>query len=408
MGNLAINGGYPVAPFGLRTRWPVYDESDIHAVLEVLTSGKWCALGHTTYSKNGQFERAFADYLGVDYGILVDNGTDAIALALKAGGINVGDEVIVPAVTFVATATAVLQVNGVPIFADIDPETYQIDPAAIRKLITNRTKAIVPVHYGGYPADMDEIMKIAEENNLLVVEDCAEAHGSEWNGKRVGTIGHLGTFSFQQGKPLTCGEGGFVCTDDKELASRCVSYSNFGRIAGKPVYEHYWMGWNMRATEFQAALLLSQLKRLPKQTQIRHANGKYLAFELEKIDGVSALKRDPRITNRGYYFFLMRYDLTRFENVSLECFIKALNSEGIPVGKAHNQPLYNNPLFKEMHFSGIPHMDVDYTNISCPVAERIYKNEIVALGKDFLMERENIDLVLKSIIKIRENINELV
>jgi dTDP-4-amino-4,6-dideoxygalactose transaminase len=131
MGNLAIKGGYPVAPFGLRTKWLVFDESEVHAVSEVLTSGKWCALEHTSNTKNGQFERAFADYLGAEYGILVNNGTDAIALALKTGGVEAGDEVIVPAVTFIATATAVILVNGVPIFAEIDPETYQIDPAAI-------------------------------------------------------------------------------------------------------------------------------------------------------------------------------------------------------------------------------------------------------------------------------------
>jgi len=201
MPNLAISGGRPVVPAGLRTKWPIFDESDKFAVLETLTSGRWCALSHGPDSKNGQFEAAFAQYLGTKYGLLVDNGTDAIALALKAGGVEAGDEVIVPAVTFIATATAVVQVNGVPVFADIDPETYQISPSSTRELVTEKTKAIIPVHYAGYPADMDQIMEISEDHDLLVVEDCAEAHGSEWRGKRVGSIGHLGTFSFQQGKP---------------------------------------------------------------------------------------------------------------------------------------------------------------------------------------------------------------
>ena len=416
MPNLAIKGGSPVAAGGTSTKWPIFDKSDIFAVLETLTSGRWCALTHGPETKNGQFEAAFAHYLGTEYGILVDNGTDAIALALRAGGVEAGDEVIVPAVTFVATATAVIQINGVPVFADIDPETYQINPSSIRELITEKTKAIIPVHYGGYPANMDEIMEIAEKHNLIVVEDAAEAHGSEWRGKKVGSIGHLGTFSFQQGKPLTCGEGGFVSTNDKKLATACVSYANFGRMARKPVYEHHWMGWNMRMTELQAALLLSQFRKLPRQTEIRYVNGEYLASELKKIDGVSALKRDSRVSKRGYYFYFIRYDSSKFKGVPRNRFLEALRAEGIPAGTAHNQPLYQNPVFLEMHFgrTGCPircplyGKPIDYSKVHCPVAERIYENEIVALGKDFLMKREKVDPVLEAIVKIKENIDELI
>ena len=415
MVELAINGGKPIAPGGLSARWPIFNETDIFAVLETLTSGRWCALSHGPETKNGQFEAAFSHYIGTKYGLLVDNGTDAIALALKAGGLEAGDEVIVPAVTFIATATAVIQVNAVPVFADINPETYQISPSSIRELITEKTKAVIPVHYGGYPADMDEIMEIAEEHNLLIVEDCAEAHGSEWRGKKVGSIGHLGTFSFQQGKPLTCGEGGFVTTNDEGLAAKCVSYANFGRMPGRPVYEHHVSGWNMRMTEIQAALLLSQLRKLPMQTEIRYVNGEYLASELEKIEGVSALKRDPRVTKRGYYFYFIRYDASKFKGVTRDRFLEALRAEGIRAGTAHNQPLYQNPVFFEMYFgrTGCPircplyGKPVDYTKVDCPVSERVYENEIVALGKDFLMEREKVNLVLEAIVKIKENVDEL-
>jgi len=405
MVNLAIKGGRLVAPEGLRTKWPVFDETDKFAVLETLTSGRWCALSHGPETKNGQFEAAFAQYLGAKYGLLVDNGTNAIALALKAGGVEAGDEVIVPAVTFIATATAAIQLGTIPVFADIDPETYQMDPSWVRKLITEKTKAIIPVHYGGYPANMDEIMEIADEHDLLIVEDCAEAHGSEWHVKKVGSIGHLGAFSFQQGKPLTCGEGGFVSTNDEELAAKCISYANFGRMPGRPIYEHHVAGYNMRMTEIQAALLLSQLRRLPLQTEIRYVNGEYLASDLEKIGGVSALKRDPRVTKRGYYFYFIRYDASEFKGVSRNRFLQALRAEGIPAGTAHNQPLYQNPVFVEM--KSIFGKPVDYTNVHCPVSERVYENEIVALGKDFLMEREKVDLVLEAIRKIKENINEL-
>jgi len=406
MVELAIKGGRPVAPWGLQTKWPIFDETDKFAVLETLTTGRWCAVSHGPETKNGQFEAAFAQYLGTKYGLLVDNGTNAIALALKAGGVEVGDEVIVPAVTFIATATAAIQVGAIPVFADIDPETYQVDLSSVRKLITEKTKAVIPVHYGGYPANMDEMIEISEEHGLLVVEDCAEAHGSEWRGKRVGSIGHLGAFSFQQGKPLTCGEGGFVSTNDEKLAAKCISYANFGRMPGRPVYEHHVVGYNMRMTEIQAALLLSQLRRLSQQTEIRYVNGEYLASELEKIGGVSALKRDARVTKRGYYFYFIRYDSSEFKGVSRNRFLQALRAEGIYAGTAHNDPIYQNPVFVEMKsIYGIP---VDYAGTHCPVAERVYENEIVAFGKDFLMEREKVDLVLEAIRKIKENVDELI
>jgi len=405
MAQLAVKGGRPVVPGGLHTKWPIFDESDMFAVLHALMSGKWCALWHGPETYNGQFEAEFAEYLGVKYGLLVDNGTNAIALALKAGGVEAGDEVIVPAVTFIATATAVVQIGGIPVFADIDPYTYQIDPSWVRKLITEKTKAVVPVHYGGYPANMDEIMEIAEGHNLLVVEDCAEAHGSEWRGKKVGSIGHLGAFSLQQGKPLTCGEGGFVSTNDEQLAAKCASYANFGRMPGRPIYEHHVAGYNMRMTELQAALVLSQLKRLPQQTEIRYVNGEYFASELEKTSGVHALKRDPRVTKRGYYFYFIRYDASKFKGVSRDRFSQALRAEGIPCGTAHNDPIYQNPVFVEM--KSVFGNSVDYAKVHCPVAERVYQNEIVALGKDFLMEREKVDLVLEAIRKIEDNVDEL-
>ncbi len=415
MVELAIKGGKPIAPQGLQTNWPIFDSSDRDAIVDVLESGSWWSLSHDPESKNGEFEEAFTQYLGAEFGITVDNGTDAIALALKACGVEAGDEVIVPAVSFVATATAVVQVNGIPVFADITPDTYQIDPQDVENRITDQTKAIIPVHYGGYPADMDEIMDIADRHHLYVIEDAAEAHGSEWRGEKVGSIGDLGTFSFQQGKPLACGEGGFVTTNSRELAGKCISFANFGRKIGGDKYEHHWMGWNMRMTEFQAALLLCQLKRLPKQTEVRHENGKYLTKQLENIDGLSGLKTDPRITSKGYYFYLMRFDSNGFGGISRDVFLEALRAEGIKAGQAHNHPLYKNPLFRDMAFgsTGCPiscplhRGEVDYKSVSCPVAERVYQEEVVALGKDFLMDRSQVQLVVDAILKIRENVEEL-
>ncbi|MCD6290051.1 MAG: DegT/DnrJ/EryC1/StrS family aminotransferase, partial [Anaerolineae bacterium] len=356
-----------------------------------------------------------AEWIGAKYAVTATNGTAALMLALKAGGIEAGDEVIIPAVTFVATATAVVLANAVPIFVDIDPETYQIDPDGVEAAVTERTRAVIPVHYGGYPADMDRIMDIARRHELLVIEDAAEAHGSEWRGKRVGGIGDMGCFSFQLGKPLAAGEGGAVLTNNESLRDKCYSYGDLGRIPGGGKYEHYIPAGNNRMTEFQGALLLTQLARLDEQTETRHQNGEYLARELEKIEGISALRRDPRVTKRGYYFYFLRYDGSQWAGVSRDDFMKALRAEGIPCHTAHNDPLYKYPLFADMAFgrTGCPvrcplyGREIDYSKVHCPVAERVYSSEVVALSKDFLMDRRDVDSVLESIYKLRSNLDEL-
>ena len=419
MAQLAIKGGKALLPHGLKTRWPIFDDADKTALIEALESGKWCSAGwyfeEPYESKVAQFEREFARWNGSKYAITATNGTAALVLALKAAGIEAGDEVIVPAVTFIASATAVILANAVPIFVDIEPETYQISPQATQEAITERTKAIMPVHYGGYPADMDRIMEISERHGLLVIEDAAEAHGSEWRGKSVGSIGHLGCFSFQLGKPLTCGEGGAILTDDEDLRLKCYSYGDLGRMPGGGKYKHYLPAGNFRMTEFQGALLLVQLSRLEAQTEIRHENGEYFARELEKIEGISALKRDPRVTKRGYYFYFLRYDSSKWNNIHRDEFMRALSAEGVPCGTAHNEPLYKTPFFQEMSFgkTGCPircsfyGKEIDYSEVKCPVAERIYDSEVIALGKDFLMERGNVHRILEVICKIKENVDEL-
>lgn len=415
--NLAIKGGKKVAPEGLKRQWPVFDKKEEKALIEVLRSGKWWrgAYNELNDSKVGQFEKAFAEFSDAKYGIAVVNGSAAIELALKAGGIEAGDEVIVPAATFISTATSIVMVNAIPIFVDIEPETYQISPEAIESAITEKTKAIIPVHYGGYPADMDRIMEIAKRHNLLVIEDAAEAHGSEWRGRKVGAIGNMGTFSFQMGKPLTCGEGGIVLTDNEELASKCYAYHHIGRFRGAPTYEHALCGWNYRMTEFQGALLSAQLSRLSEQTEIRYKNGEYLAQLLNEIEGVSALKRDSRITKRGYYFYFIRYNEKEFGGLSRDKFMETLRAEGITSTAAHNQPLYKNSVFQEMNFgkTGCPiscplyGKNIDYSQVKCPVAERVFKSEAVALGKDMLIEKGNIDLIIEAIKKIKKHQKEI-
>lgn len=433
MAKLAVKGGKPVISDGLEIKWPIFDDSDKKALIEVLESGRWCSVGSPGFdSKVAQFEKEFARWNGTEYAIATNNGTSALVVALKAGGIEAGDEVIVPAVTFVASATAVILANGVPIFVDIDPDTYQISPEAVEMAITDKTKAIMPVHYGGYPADMDRIMETAKRHNLLVIEDAAEAHGSEWRGKKVGSIGNMGCFSFQMGKPLTCGEGGIILTNDEDLAIECSAYGDFGRrpedlarfSGDKPAlremikqdkYVHYIPAGNSRMSEFLGALLLVQLSRLDEQTEVRYKNGEYFATQLEKIGGLRALKRDPRVTKRGYYFYFLRYDASKWDGIPRDKFIEALAAEGVPVSRAHNNPVYKYPIFQNNAFgrTGCPvscsfyGKKVDYSKISCPVAERVYESEVIALGKNFLMKRKNIDKILEAIYKIRKNIGEL-
>ncbi len=423
MAKLAIKGGKPVIPDGLKIKWPIFDHADKKALIEVLESGKWCSCSYlfknTQFeSKVAKFEREFAKWNGANYAIATTSGTSALILALKAGGIEAGDEVILPAVTYVSSGTSVILANAIPIFVDIDPETYQISPQAVEEAITDKTKAIMPVHYGGYPANMDRIMETARKHNLLVIEDAAEAHGSEWRGKKVGSIGDMGCFSFQMGKPLTCGEGGIVLTNNEDLAVKCYSYGDLGRMPiekeGRK-YDTYLPAGNHRMSEFLGALLSVQLSRCDNQTEIRHKNGEYFARKLEKIEGISALKRDPRVTKRGYYFYFLRYDPSRWDGVPRDEFIKALTSEGVPCSARQNDPVYKSIVFYKNVFgkTGCPvscplyEKKIDYSKFHCPEAERIYESEAVALGKDFLMERENIDKTLEAIYKIRENIDEL-
>src|SRR4051812_20194689 len=258
MPKLAMSGGSPVRtkPF---PAWPVFGEAEEQAVVRALRSGKW---GKTEGNEVANFERRFADYHQAKHGIGVQNGTVSLRIALLAAGIEAGDEGIVPPYTFLATATAIVEANATPIFVDIDRDSFNIDPKQIEAAITPRTRAIIPVHLGGLPCDMDAIMAIARKHNLTVIEDAAHAHGSEYKGRRVGAVGHFGSFSFQSSKNLTCGEGGIVLTNDAALAQKCWSIHNCGRLPGRAWYEHHVMSGNYRLGEIAGALLNAQMDRL--------------------------------------------------------------------------------------------------------------------------------------------------
>lgn len=400
---LAIHGG-------LRTlektfEWPVFDDSDLNAITEVAKSGAWgnpdCA------GLVEKFEKEFAAYCGSKYALTCVNGSVALRLALIACGVRPGDEIIVPPYTFIATASIVLEANCVPVFVDIDPETYNMDPNEVEKAITTRTKAIIPVHFAGQACDMDAIMDIASKHNLKVIEDAAHAHGGEYKNKKLGSIGDAGCFSFQSSKNLTSGEGGIVITDNEQLFDMMNSLRNVGRVKGGQWYEHHNLGCNYRITQLQAALLSIQLSRLEVQTRKRNENGIYLNSLLEKIDGIKPLTRGHGETLHTYHIYIFKYDKAKFNDVSKRDFAEMLAAEGVPSFMGYPEPLYKQPLFQEKNFMcyAIPE-EVDYSNVSCPETEKAcYEDAVWIMQNTMLGSKEDMDLIAEAILKIQKAVH---
>jgi dTDP-4-amino-4,6-dideoxygalactose transaminase len=262
-GTPALLGGKPAVsnPF---PSWPVFDAAEEQAVLTTLRSGHW-------YRGSGQqverFEAAWARLLGARFCIGTSSGTNALIAAMNALGVGAGDEVILPPYTFVACADAVLMLGALPVFVDVDPGTFQLDARKVAAAVTERTAAIMAVHIGGSAVDLDAILAVARERKIPVVEDACQAHLGEWRGRKLGTIGDVGCFSFQASKNLTAGEGGAIVTDDEALAARCYAAHNNAQLWKKPgaKAEHRIRGSNFRMSEFHASLLAAQLARLPEQ-----------------------------------------------------------------------------------------------------------------------------------------------
>jgi dTDP-4-amino-4,6-dideoxygalactose transaminase len=391
-------------------RWPKITAEDKNAVLEVLESSRWCRIH--PQSRVAQFENAFAASHDAVFGIAVCNGTVSLELCLKAGGVAPGDEVVAPAVSFIATASAITEVGAIPVFADIDQETIAIDPDSLEQAITPRTRAVIAVHYGGYPIDFDRILPIVKKHKLILISDAAHAHGTEWKGKKIGAYGDFVSFSFQESKSITAGEGGIVLTNDPDLAEKAKLIHNIGRALTGPSYIHHVLSSNYRMTELQGALLMSQMRHLPQWTDKKHRTGEYLARELSKIGGVAPLKRDPRITKRGYYFFVIRYNQEEFKGLARNKFVDALNTRGIPCGMGYGHPLYKNPAFKKENLKGIWPQGIqhipDYERLHLPAAETFCSHQQVTIPHTVLMEdRSFIQAIIDCIVQIKENADTL-
>ena len=414
MAQLAINGGPQLVTRDLSADWPLWDKQEKAALLGTLESGRWWGGGPG--SQVWAFEDAFSDYCQARYGVATSSGTQSLICALRAIGVEPGDEVIVPALSFFASATCVLLMNAIPVFVDADP-TFNISAAAMEAAITDRMRAAVVVHNGGYPADMDAIMEVSERRALPIIEDCSHAQGSEWSGTRVGAIGHMGASSLMAGKTLAGGEGGIILTNHDDLRERLYAFMDMGRrIQTENKEERPRTTSNFRMPEFTAAILNSQLTRLDEQIETRERNFSYLADGLRGIDGVDAFERDPRVTRWSIYYWNFRYIPEAFEDIPRDRFIEAVRAEGVPIYiGAHGEPIYQNPLFQSMtggrtwpiRCPGYE-SSIDYARVHCPEAERIFSTEALALGhRYFLGPLEDMDLILSAIRKVRQNIDEL-
>jgi len=390
---LALLGG-PMALTRQPPPWPYFDELDRKALLDVLETRVWGGY-HEAVS---ELERRFADYHGAKHGIAVANGTVSLEIALAAAGVRAGDEVIVPPITFVASATAIARIGAVPVFVDVDPKTINLNSQLARAAITERTRAIVLVHFAGCPAHLDGFTTLCKEHNLVLIEDCAHAHGAEWKGQRVGSFGDFGSFSFQGSKNMTAGEGGMLITNDSDLAERARSIANQGRRTGGEWYEHVNLGTNARLTGFQAAVLLNQLERLPQQVKTRMDSASSLRSGLTNgpLETTPA-ELDQRITAHAFHLFSMTYDPDVLGGLHRDQFVAALQAEGVPAASGYPYPIYHNELFKQR-----PHIVHP-----CPEAEAYCRRSVWLPQNVLLSDKDWIAQALLAINKVCANADQL-
>ncbi|MHA1229168.1 MAG: DegT/DnrJ/EryC1/StrS family aminotransferase [Candidatus Helarchaeota archaeon] len=338
---------------------PFIDDEEIEAVVQVLKERRLTLLSS---EKVEEFETEFAKYIGVKHAIAVNSGTAALHVALASLELGPGDEVIVPPFTFVATATAVLHQNAIPIFVDILPDTYCIDPLKIEAAITSKTKAIIPVHIFGHPADMDQIIKIGKEHEIPVIEDACQAHGAEYKGKKVGSIGDIGCFSFFESKNMMTGEGGIITTNDDEIAEKCKLI----RHHGEPYwYQYIRLGYNYRMTAIQAAIGLIQLKKLEKMNNKRIEYAQYYNKNLKGLSGLQL----PITKNYVKHVYHLYAPLIKPEELGIDKdkFLELVNKDETITKLIYPQPLYKSPLFQNL---------VGYGPKSCPFSCPYYGKQI--------------------------------
>jgi dTDP-4-amino-4,6-dideoxygalactose transaminase len=410
MSQLALYGGKPVrsepAP-----PWPIFDEREVEAVSRVVRSGKW---QYGTGPEGVALEKEFAEWMGARQAIATINGTETMAIALKSAGVGPGDEVIMPTTTFVACPLAALLAGAVPVPVDIDPSNLAIDPKAAEAAVTARTRAVIPVHLAGIPANMDAILEMAGRHNLVILEDAAQAQGSEWRGRKVGTVGHFGSFSFQTAKTMVSGDGGMITTDDAGLADLCRSYRQFGSPQSGAAHSCTVTGGNYRMSEFVAAVLRVQLSRVHELIDRRTENAALLNSRLRDVPGLHPFKLDERVTRCSYLTYSIRYEAEELEGVHRDVFLKALAAEGVSARTGYTTLVHEMPL---CHGENLRKEDLRrFTgrNIEAarkgrfPNAEHARSHTTIWLRQNWLLgDRGVVEDVTRAVCKVVENIGAL-
>jgi len=411
----AILGGSPIRPKGssLEVSWPVYDDSDIQMYLDAFKSKKWSEYSNSAKELSVQFEKEFAELMGTAYCAATNSGTDALEAAQRAFDIGPGDEVITQTNTFIATAQTTFNLFALPVFVDSDPDTFMINADLIEERITPNTRAILPVHIGGAAADMDKILAIAKKHNLVVIEDACQAHMGEWRNKKLGSVGDLGCFSFQEGKTLCAGEGGAVIGNDDNIMAKVDGYTNNGRDPRGQ--RRSFPGSNFRITPFVAATLLGQIRRLEAQSAHRDENSQYLEKLLSEIKGVRPTNKYSGQTRRSYYEYQLIYDKEFFNGLPKPKFRAAMRAEGIEFGNGIDSSLHLDPFIEtylnmrsfQKVFSK-ERLDKYRRENLCPVNERIGKETGLSLGQRvFLGTKKDMEDIVAAIIKIQKHSSEL-
>jgi dTDP-4-amino-4,6-dideoxygalactose transaminase len=393
--------------------WPIYDQTEEKALLNVLRSNKWGRLNGSTTAK---FETEYAKIHGTTHSLAVSSGTSALYTMLGALDVGPGDEVILPVYTFVASYNVVVLNYALPILIDTDIETFQIDTKKMEKAITSQTRVLMPVHIGGSPADLDTILSIGKKHNIPVIEDACQAHLAEWKGKKVGSFGLGGAFSFQSSKNLNCAEGGAITSNSKEFIEQCYTFHNQGQGGTGTSYGtgSGTRGTNLRLTEFQAGLLLAQMARLEQQAKKRSENADYLTKLFNEIPGITPAKLYKGTTNSAYHLYMFRYDQSEFAGLSRERFIEALSAEGIPCSTGYeqmNSSEYVQGLAKNRHYLkiyGEKRMKEWLECNQCPQNDKLTKEQSLWFTQTMLLgSRFDMEKIADSVRRIQKHAKEL-